>query len=85
MGKSPERGTGSVGRPGVEPAPLHDKEVLGAVFDHIPVMISFYGPARDLLHVNREWERTLGWNLEEARTIDILAAPYGRWPGARPT
>ena len=27
------------------PAPLHDKEVLEAVFDHIPVMISFYEPS----------------------------------------
>jgi PAS domain S-box-containing protein len=54
------------------------KEILQTIFDHIPVMISFADPMHQLQLVNREWERTLGWSLEEihSRNIDIVAANY---------
>jgi PAS domain S-box-containing protein len=54
------------------------KEVLQSIFDHIPVMVSFVGQDHQLELVNREWERTLGWSLEEIRSqdIDILAELY---------
>ena len=51
-------------------------EVLQAIFDNIPVMISSYDPSGKLLLVNREWERVLGWSLEEALKIDLLAEAY---------
>jgi len=53
-----------------------EKETLQAIFDNIPVMISAYDAEGRLLRVNREWERTLGWTLEEARPLDILAECY---------
>jgi PAS domain S-box-containing protein len=49
-----------------------EAEVLQAIFDNIPVMISFRDPAGKLLLVNREWERVLGWKLEEAQPIEVL-------------
>ena len=54
------------------------KEVLQIIFDHIPVMIAFVDQNRQLELVNREWERTLGWSLEEIRSqnIDIAAELY---------
>jgi PAS domain S-box-containing protein len=51
---------------------------LQAIFDHIPVMLAFIGKDGRLKLVNREWEHTLGWSLEEiqSRDLDILAMCY---------
>lgn len=51
-------------------------EILKAIIDNIPVMISFRDPAGDLLLVNPEWQRVLGWTLEEAQRIDLMAEAY---------
>ena len=50
------------------------KEILQTIFDHIPVMISLVGQNGQLELVNREWERTLGWTIDElgSRNIDIV-------------
>jgi PAS domain S-box-containing protein len=53
-----------------------ENEILQAIFDNIPVMISFSDPSGRLLLVNREWERVLGWSLEEAQRLEFLAEPY---------
>lgn len=54
------------------------KEVLQKIFDHIPVLISFIGKDGRFKLVNREWERTLGWSLEEIlnQDIDVLREQY---------
>ena len=56
----------------------NQKEVLEKIFDHIPVMINFMGPGNQIKLVNREWERVLGWTLEELRRhkLDILSECY---------
>jgi PAS domain S-box-containing protein len=54
----------------------YQAEILQTIFDNIPVMISIYDAAGRLVLVNREWERILGWSLEEARRIDVLAEAY---------
>lgn len=51
-------------------------ELLRAIFDNIPLMIAIHDSAGRLLMVNRECERTLGWTLQEARRIDIVAELY---------
>ena len=54
------------------------KEILQKIFDHIPVMINFVEADGRIKLVNREWERTLGWSLEEIRqqNLDIFAECY---------
>lgn len=54
------------------------KEILQTIFDHIPLMINFGNEAKELVLVNREWERTLGWSMEEViqGQVDILAENY---------
>ncbi len=51
-------------------------EILQTIFDHIPVMINFFGPDGRLLLVNRHWEKVKGWTLEEAQQVDLLAESY---------
>src|SRR5258708_18173633 len=53
-------------------------EVLQKIFDHIPVMISLTGEDGRFKLVNREWERILGWRLEEIQKqdFDIRAECY---------
>lgn len=54
------------------------KEILQTIFDHIPVMINFGDGDFNVQLVNREWERTLGWSMEEIQrnNIDILEQNY---------
>lgn len=54
------------------------REILQKIFDHIPVMISLCRADGRYLLVNREWERTLGWSLNEllARGHEIFSDLY---------
>jgi PAS domain S-box-containing protein len=54
------------------------KEILQHIFDHVPVMLNFVDERGRIIMVNREWERTLGWTLEEIHknNLDIFAACY---------
>ncbi len=54
------------------------KEILQTIFDHIPVMVGFVDRNGRFQLVNREWERTLGYSLEElhSQDIDILEKHY---------
>jgi PAS domain S-box-containing protein len=45
-------------------------EVLQKIFDHIPVMISFRDASGRMNLVNREWERTFGWSIEDIEKND---------------
>lgn len=53
-----------------------ERERLGAVVEHIPVMLVFFDADGEVALINREAETTLGWSLEEMRTMDILAELY---------
>ena len=66
----------AVERHDLEVAQRREKEIFQAVFDNSPVMVSFYDQAGHLLRANREWERTVGWKLEEAQRTDVLAEAY---------
>lgn len=54
------------------------KEILQTIFDHIPVMIRFRDEDGRIKLVNREWERTFGWSLDEieSRGLDLFAELY---------
>jgi PAS domain S-box-containing protein len=66
----------SIKRHRSDTAPSGEREILQTIFDHIPIMISFWDADGKLLHVNREWEKSLGWTLEEARKINVIEAIY---------
>jgi len=54
------------------------KEILQTIFDNVPAMIGFVGPDGRIKLANREWERTLGWTLEEVlqQNLDVFAELY---------
>lgn len=54
------------------------KERLQKIFDHIPVMLRFSDEKGNLELVNQEWQRKLGWTLEELKdgNLDVLAEAY---------
>ena len=56
----------------------HQKEMLQTIFDHIPMMINFGDGKFGLQMVNRAWEQTLGWTLDEIHrdNVDILVENY---------
>ncbi|HEY6330656.1 MAG TPA: PAS domain S-box protein, partial [Blastocatellia bacterium] len=54
-----------------EEALFQQREILQKIFDHSPLMISFFGQDGRLLLANRQWERTLGWTVEEVRQQDL--------------
>lgn len=65
----------------VEDELRNQKEVLQKIIDHIPVMIIFMGVGGKIKLVNREWQRVVGWTLEEIREhnldiVDIIAECY---------
>jgi PAS domain S-box-containing protein len=52
-------------------------ELLQIIFDNVPVMVSLFDPAAlHLVVANREWERVLGWTVEEAQAVDLMAEVY---------
>ena len=57
---------------------IKQKEILEQIVDHIPVMINFTDNNGRIKLVNRGWQRTLGWSLEEAlnEDIDVFAQCY---------
>ncbi|MBX3027311.1 PAS domain-containing protein [bacterium] len=65
--------------PAPRPVPGRERgqaEILQTIVDHIPVMIAFIDDRGRTRWVNREWQRVLGWSLEEATSRDILREMY---------
>jgi len=52
------------------------KELLQTIFDHIPVMISRCNPKGQLVLVNRQLERVLGWSEAELGKVNLLTEGY---------
>lgn len=54
------------------------KELLQAIFDHVPVAISVVDREERIQLVNQTWEKTLGWTLDEVQQpgFDFFSAAY---------
>ncbi len=56
---------------------LHrQRELLQAIFDTIPVMLTVYDPNGKMSFVNKAIERVLGWTEADAQSVDLIAASY---------
>jgi PAS domain S-box-containing protein len=54
----------------------HEHELLQAIIDAIPVMITIYDPNLKTFRFNRALRETLGWTEEDARGGDFMALCY---------
>lgn len=52
------------------------REILQGIFDHIPVMITYFDKEGNIKIVNQELVNKLGWTLEEWETENILEQCY---------
>lgn len=55
---------------------LQSRETLGVILDSIPVMVCIYNARGQILLVNREFRRRIGWSLAELQHIDLMAECY---------
>ena len=55
---------------------VREQELLQKIIDAIPVMIAMYGPDAELMRVNREFTRVLGWTEEEAKGLSLMEKTY---------
>jgi chemotaxis family two-component system sensor kinase Cph1 len=51
-------------------------ETLQTIIDHIPVMLCFFDPDGQVRLVNREFERLIGWSIEDASHRDLIESCY---------
>lgn len=54
----------------------HQKEILQAMFDHIPVMVALSDQQKQMEFINPELQRTLGHSLIDYQQRDVLAECY---------
>lgn len=64
------------GRKQAEKEVRREKEVLQTILDNAPIMTAFLSPDGVHKWINRAWERTLGWSLEESQARDMLQEFY---------
>jgi PAS domain S-box-containing protein len=53
-----------------------ESNLLQAIIDRIPVMITMYEADTRVLRLNREFARLTGWSTEAARGVDLMARCY---------
>jgi chemotaxis family two-component system sensor kinase Cph1 len=51
-------------------------ETLQTIIDHIPVMLIFFDPDGQARLVSREFERLVGWSLDDASHRDLIESCY---------
>ncbi|MEA5499690.1 diguanylate cyclase domain-containing protein [Limnoraphis robusta] len=54
----------------------HQKEVLQAIFDHIPIMLACFNSDGKTQLINRELEQVLGWSLAQWQQQNLLLQCY---------
>lgn len=52
------------------------KEIFKAIFDHIPLMITFCDASGRIVASNKELEKELGWTLADLQKIDIIEKSF---------
>jgi PAS domain S-box-containing protein len=66
----------AIERKRVQDAWREQSELLQRIVDNIPVMLVFLDEKGGIQWGNREWTRTLGYDIAEARSRDIFAELY---------
>ncbi len=55
---------------------LKERTLLKAIIDKIPVLLTRYDPDSNMLYLNKEFEKIVGWKTEEVKDIDLMEKVY---------
>ena len=55
---------------------VNEKNLLTAIIENIPVMLTRYDPETNMLYLNKEFEEKLGWKTEELEAINLMEKVY---------
>ena len=53
-----------------------EKTLLKTIIDKIPVLLTRYDPDTNMLYLNKEFEKIVGWKTEEVKDIDLMEKVY---------
>ncbi len=53
-----------------------ERILFKAIIDNIPVMLTRYNPKADMLYLNKEFEKIIGWKTEEVQNMDMMEKVY---------
>ncbi|MEE9617186.1 MAG: PAS domain S-box protein, partial [Anaerolineae bacterium] len=53
-----------------------ERTLLKAIVDKIPVLLTRYEPDTNMLYLNKEFEKIVGWKTEEVKDIDLMEKVY---------
>jgi len=59
-----------------EQALAREKKLFKTILDNIPVMITRYDPHMNMLYLNKEFNKVIGWKTEELQNIDLMEKVY---------
>jgi PAS domain S-box-containing protein len=59
-----------------EEALAREKRLFKTIVDNIPVMITRYDPHMNMLYLNKEFNKIIGWKTEELQDIDLMEKVY---------
>jgi len=54
----------------------NQKKLLQTIIDNIPVFITLYDPAANVMLVNKEFEMVIGWTNQEIKNVDLMKECY---------
>lgn len=53
-----------------------ERTLLKAIIDKIPVLLTRYDPDTNMLYLNKEFEKIVGWKTGEVKDIDLMEKVY---------
>ncbi|MBA7529357.1 hypothetical protein ES705_21553 [subsurface metagenome] len=53
-----------------------ERTLFKAIIDKIPVLLTRYDPDTNMLYLNKEFEKIVGWKTEEIKDIDLMEKVY---------
>ncbi len=54
----------------------YQQELFESIYYNIPIMITIFNPQINVMRVNKDFEKTIGWTNEDLKTIDLLEVCY---------
>ena len=53
-----------------------ERDLLNAIINNIPILLTRYDPEINMVYLNREFEKIVGWTTEEVKNIDMMEKVY---------